>query len=762
VQQINPQRELALKLAQLNSDLTYTHAELSAVNGVRRAERQKDYVVNELKDPRSFYSVGLTIFEPSAIAHSAGQAFATWLLHGDILDTTSNFFSGFGDFLTLGGTAYVREWAGTDHFIDRNSFAYSAGAITGMVVQTIITSGAGQACGTASWAMQLARGYSMIVNIHTLGVSLYNVATGRGTLMDVITIALTTAAGIKYLRGGCFVGETLVVLDDGRQLPMADEIIADAGTTTFIPGLDMQELGGFVQSLVLVVGILGLAITEAEHRRRQAERTAQDELDALFGPPDNDDEEDEDDSMPYISDDDWLDPLAEEHAASRDAFDDEMEWTAPAGDRVDASDSSSHTSSILAPSLAPTVIAERLARVRSAPHASPTPASPAKQSFFNLRILGLFWLLACLAIVGGWKAFNAAAPAKIPTTQIARKPELVTQKISEVPVGQWVIAENPEQEDFDDFLFDDEDDINPADWRKITLTMVKPDDTRLDIELLRPVWWLEAQNATIGQSLELDLSELGAEGSAEVLAIDPCPVLAPRPSSRHHLVTGKFSHQVEELIDIYIEGIEDPITCTPNHLFWLEDLQKFVAAGELSQGQVVDALSRKLRISNSVSYRSKVSVFNLEVGDHHVYRVGSCGILVHNICTPPRFDSSGRVVSAYAHVTLADIGKGTAATSAARAMARTLGTSTDDAGHLIAKVLGGKGGKRAGNIFPALSSTNRGQMATIEKFLAKEVRLGKDVHVRVTLKYSGTSTRPDKIVYQYRIDGVTTKRVLIN
>jgi hypothetical protein len=242
VQQINPQRELALKLAQLNSDLTYTHAELSAVNGVRRAERQKDYGVSELKDPRSFYSVGLTIFEPSAIAHSAGQAFATWLLHGDILDTTSNFVAGFGDFLTLGGTAYVRQWMGTDQFVNRNSFAYSAGGITGMVVQTIITSGAGQACGTASWAIQLARGYSMVVNIHAFGTSVYHVYTGQATWSDLLTIGLTTVAGLKYLRGGCFVGETLVVLDDGRQVAVSDEIIADANIWTVLPGAGLNSM----------------------------------------------------------------------------------------------------------------------------------------------------------------------------------------------------------------------------------------------------------------------------------------------------------------------------------------------------------------------------------------------------------------------------------------------------------------------------------------------------------------------------------------
>jgi hypothetical protein len=448
--------------------------------------------------------------------------------------------------------------------------------------------------------------------------------------MDVITIALTTAAGIKYLRGGCFVGETLVVLDDGRRVPVADEIIADAGTSTFIPGLDLQELGGFVQSLVLVIGIVGLAITEAEHRRRQAERTAQAELDALFGPLDNDDDEgDEDQSMQYISDDDWLDPLAEDSVAARNAFDDEEDWTGSTETRARLTPSNSDGAA--APALSGAALAERPVRIVSTPRAAPKPA--AKKRFFSRRQLGWFWLLACIALVGGWKLFNATSmPEKRPTPAVSM-PAVVTQKISEVPIGQWVIAENPEQEAFDDFLFDDEDDINPADWRKITLAMVKPDDTRLDIELLRPVWWLEHQNATVGQSLELDLAELGAAGAAEVLAIDPCPALAPRPSSRHHLVTGKFRHQVHELIKLYVNDLEEPITCTPNHLFWSEDRQAFVNADELQPNSVVKTLAGDLlNVRATKQFRVTEHVYNLEVFNQHVYYVSSIGILVHNDC----------------------------------------------------------------------------------------------------------------------------------
>ncbi|MCK6633254.1 MAG: DNA/RNA non-specific endonuclease, partial [Fimbriimonadaceae bacterium] len=71
----------------------------------------------------------------------------------------------------------------------------------------------------------------------------------------------------------------------------------------------------------------------------------------------------------------------------------------------------------------------------------------------------------------------------------------------------------------------------------------------------------------------------------------------------------------------------------------------------------------------------------------------------------------------------ADIGTGTAPTGAARKAAQTtLGQSGDDAGHIIARILGGRGGVKSGNIAGILPKVNRGQMASLEKQIAAQVR----------------------------------------
>jgi hypothetical protein len=61
-----------------------------------------------------------------------------------------------------------------------------------------------------------------------------------------------------------------------------------------------------------------------------------------------------------------------------------------------------------------------------------------------------------------------------------------------------VIAGNPE---LGEAL--DDSDIAPATWRLTTLAMSKPDGGRLDIELLRPVEWIDHVSADVGRTVEL-------------------------------------------------------------------------------------------------------------------------------------------------------------------------------------------------------------------------------------------------------------------
>jgi hypothetical protein len=120
----------------------------------------------------------------------------------------------------------------------------------------------------------------------------------------------------------------------------------------------------------------------------------------------------------------------------------------------------------------------------------------------------------------------------------------------------------------------------------------------------------------------------------------------------------------------------------------------------------------------------------------------------------------GRVESAFAKIEAANLRTGTATTAASRAEARAMGLSSDDAGHLIANALGGKGGK--GFVVPQSPGINRGAFRAFEARIAQDVRAGKEVYIRVVPSYSGPATRPAEIMYQVRVDGKTTSVVFPN
>ena len=66
------------------------------------------------------------------------------------------------------------------------------------------------------------------------------------------------------------------------------------------------------------------------------------------------------------------------------------------------------------------------------------------------------------------------------------------------------------------------------------------------------------------------------------------------------------------------------------------------------------------------------------------------------------------------------------------------------------------------NLVPQDSNVNRGDFKNFENELAKEVRSGNDVSVKVEPIYEGDSRRPSVIVVTYTINGSTYQRFFNN
>ena len=143
-----------------------------------------------------------------------------------------------------------------------------------------------------------------------------------------------------------------------------------------------------------------------------------------------------------------------------------------------------------------------------------------------------------------------------------------------------------------------------------------------------------AEAELIGLTVEMDLPEMGAFGTAVVTDISPCP---PIQAGKGQPVTATFSHPPStQVLDVRFEGETDSIGVTDNHLFWSVDRQQFIPIGQMEIGEQVQTYSgHTKRIAGQLPRPGPQLVYNLEVYGEHVYFVGEQGLLAHNAYQAP-------------------------------------------------------------------------------------------------------------------------------
>jgi hypothetical protein len=187
--------------------------------------------------------------------------------------------------------------------------------------------------------------------------------------------------------------------------------------------------------------------------------------------------------------------------------------------------------------------------------------------------------------------------------------------------------------------------------------MTKDDGGELRMEFLRPAEWVEANGLRPGDRLAMELLEMHASGKAELLAVEPSPPIAPRPSPHHRLVTGKYAHASAEVLNLSVEGLEKPLGTTALHPFWSEDRDDFVPAESLRVGERLRASDGQLhRLTSLSSLGVSLPVYNLEVDGEHVYYVSRQKLLVHNNCLVNKFTNKPSTITTEEGINLA--GKG--------------------------------------------------------------------------------------------------------
>jgi hypothetical protein len=203
-----------------------------------------------------------------------------------------------------------------------------------------------------------------------------------------------------------------------------------------------------------------------------------------------------------------------------------------------------------------------------------------------------------------------------------------TVAIESIRVGDRVLAHNPLGPE--DAAFTEPD---PATWRHVVMRHRHEDDRITIVSLLRPRDWLTDHRIAPHAFVDLHMPELGVDGRAYVVAVNPCPRI---DSGEGAIVTGTFIHELpkgELLLEVAIEGSDTPITATANHPFFSPSRQAFLPLNHFAPGdRLRTADGQLLRITNITPRGppAKTKVYNLEVAVEHVYHVGAAGVLVHN------------------------------------------------------------------------------------------------------------------------------------
>lgn len=264
----------------------------------------------------------------------------------------------------------------------------------------------------------------------------------------------------------------------------------------------------------------------------------------------------------------------------------------------------------------------------------PAASAPALQSLpFRIpSALGAnVWYLIALFIMGAcaWLTLPARQPQSSQSPAAAVSPAAtfkpVVRRIADYRLGFAVLSDSAHGDNDTEFG----DHVDAPTWRHLILKASKTDGSYADVELLRPLWWLKEQDAQIGGTIDINVPECGIEGDAKVLDIRPCPDLHPTPPG-YRTVTGTFHHQAAQILELHVEGLDEPIRTTPNHPFWSHEAKAFLRADQLQVGEQLAAFDRFPKVQNIYSTPIAESVFNLEVQVTHLYRVSADGILVHN------------------------------------------------------------------------------------------------------------------------------------
>ena len=183
-----------------------------------------------------------------------------------------------------------------------------------------------------------------------------------------------------------------------------------------------------------------------------------------------------------------------------------------------------------------------------------------------------------------------------------------------------------------------------ASW--LTLDLSMPDSSNpggtVGLTILRPPEWLLQVQAEVGRLVPIEVPELGLEGMARVHGIRGPPTIQPGPG---RVVLMTISRDHEELLSVELQGAEEPLEVTSNHLLYSQQRGEWVEAREVLAGETLMTPGGSASVASVRPEPGRYRVFNLEVEAEHEYYVSQAGVRAHNTCPCLRAVSEARPVN---------------------------------------------------------------------------------------------------------------------
>ena len=218
--------------------------------------------------------------------------------------------------------------------------------------------------------------------------------------------------------------------------------------------------------------------------------------------------------------------------------------------------------------------------------------------------------------------FNADQFGRNATSLVSECYETLV-KIEDIQLGQRILTKNPIQ---DEALYESAND-GFSGWKQISLEVRHASGSVVDVDLLRPMEWVERIKVTVGQRFSFELTEIEIDGYGIVRSIFDAPDV---DSGLGSVITGKFVNRAaSDLVRVtLVDGTQ--ITGTSKHPVWSPDVADWRGLGEFQPGHCMQSRDGLVIVISVEFLPDTAPVYNFEVAGEHVYEITKLGILVYN------------------------------------------------------------------------------------------------------------------------------------